>query len=197
MKVHVIKPVPDRRFAERMSSDPGIIAVLGAECTGKTQLCAALGARLPALVVPEYLRDWCELKQRTPERCEQLHIIDGQLEAEHRACEQARRSGLRWVVVDSSPLMTAVYSLEYFDDDSLCEQALAHQLHYRLSLVADSAIQWIADGWQRDSPQRRASAQSRLLALLNSAGLAFQVVAGDPADRLKHATSLVLALDRT
>jgi nicotinamide riboside kinase len=170
-----------------MNSNPRIISVLGAECTGKTQLCAALGARLPALIVPEYLRSWCDQKRRTPERQEQTHIIKGQLDAEDSASVAAPRSGLQWVVVDSSPLMTAIYSLEYFDDDTHCAQALAHQRRYSLTLVADSAIQWLAGDWQRDSEQRRASAQQRLLMLLNDAGIEYRIIAGDPEQRLQRA----------
>ena len=32
---------------------------------------------------------------------------------------EAERSGLSWVVSDSGPLMTAVYSIQYYDDPSL------------------------------------------------------------------------------
>lgn len=168
--------------------------MLGAECTGKTQLCAALGVGLSALVVPEFLRSWCDEKQRAPEQREQALIIEGQLDAERAACEDAWRAGVNWVVVDSSPLMTAIYSLEYFDDETPCAQALAHQQRYSLSLVADAAIPWLAEGWQRDSAQRRASAQSRLLQILKAGGLPFDVIAGEPARRLQLATQIVNAL---
>ena len=123
-----------------MIPNPRIVSILGAECTGKSQLCADLGASMPALIVPEYLRTWCDAHQRTPAQHEQADIVDGQSEAERMAVELARDLGIAWILVDSSPLMTAVYSLEYFDDDSLCAQALAHQFRYGLSLVMDDAI---------------------------------------------------------
>ena len=110
------------------------------------------------------------------------------------AVELARDLGIAWILVDSSPLMTAVYSLEYFDDDSLCAQALAHQFRYGLSLVMDDAIDWSAGDWQRDSPSRRASCQRRLLALLRSAGPQFHTIAGSAGNRLTSAQTLIAAI---
>ena len=48
-----------------------VIALVGAESTGKTTMCQALAGQLQAQghsvgVVPEYLRQWCEARGRTP-----------------------------------------------------------------------------------------------------------------------------------
>ena len=63
-----------------------VIALLGAESTGKTTLAAALGQTFrssgkTAAVVDEYLREFCDQHARTPTQAEQHHI----------ACEQTRR----------------------------------------------------------------------------------------------------------
>ena len=60
-------------------SNAFVIALLGAESTGKTVLAAALATALtsPArriAVVPEYLREFCDRHGRTPRRDEQAHI---------------------------------------------------------------------------------------------------------------------------
>jgi nicotinamide riboside kinase len=66
---------------------PGVvIAILGAESSGKTQLALALahrlrGAGLDAHTVAEHLREFCELNRRTPRHDEQPAI----------AAEQTRR----------------------------------------------------------------------------------------------------------
>ena len=148
---------------------------------------------MPALIVPEYLRTWCDLKQRTPLRHEQADIVRGQIEAERLAYELAQGQGIDWMVVDSSPLMTAVYSLEYFNDDALCAEALMHQSRYCLSLVMDDGIEWVGTDWQRDSPLRRASCQSRLVELLNSTGIGYYVIAGSAEDRLERTRALIAA----
>ena len=48
-----------------------VIAVLGAESTGKTELAQAIAGRLArrgvaTTFVGEYLREWCEREGRTP-----------------------------------------------------------------------------------------------------------------------------------
>ena len=58
-----------------------IVALLGAECTGKSTLAEALARRFSAGLVTEYLREWCDTHGRTPHQHEQAHI----------AAEQARR----------------------------------------------------------------------------------------------------------
>ena len=61
-----------------------VIAVLGAESTGKSCLTQTLAPRLTALtglachVVPEYLREWCEHHQRLPRESDQAHIAHTQ-----------------------------------------------------------------------------------------------------------------------
>ena len=56
-----------------------IVALLGAESTGKTSTAWALQARLreaglEAVVVTEYLREFCEREGRTPHRHEQAAV---------------------------------------------------------------------------------------------------------------------------
>lgn len=170
-----------------MKTDPQIISILGAECTGKSALCAQLGASLPAVVVPEYVRLWCEREQRTPTQSEQTQIVAGQRAAQTRALADARQRRLDWVLLDSSPLMTAVYSLEYFNDDALLAEAIAEQRGFAATFVTDTDIAWVADGIQRDGPQRRASCQRRLLELLDAESIPFHLLSGHLEQRLSRA----------
>ena len=55
-----------------------IVAIVGAESTGKTMLAQALAARLRAAWVPEVLREWCDREGRTPRPEEQLPIAEEQ-----------------------------------------------------------------------------------------------------------------------
>ncbi|MEO6294049.1 MAG: ATP-binding protein, partial [Burkholderiaceae bacterium] len=121
------------------------IAILGAESTGKTELTRQLAAHFaadgrPVLLVPEFLREWCNTQSRTPRPDEQLGI----------ATEQARRvdesSQHAILIVDTTPLMIAIYSDMLFDDQSLYDMALAHQRSYDLTLVTGLDLPWVADG---------------------------------------------------
>jgi nicotinamide riboside kinase len=159
---------------------PGrLIAVVGAECTGKTRLCSELADRLAdatglrCVAVPEYLREWCDQAGRTPQPAEQPHI----------AAEQARRlaqacSHHDVVLADTTPLMTAVYHWQVFADASLDAPALEWQRSSALTLLTALDLPWQPDGLQRDGPQVREPVDERLRQLLMGAGLPFQVVAG-------------------
>ena len=65
------------------------------------------------------------------------------------------------VICDPAPIMTAVYSLQYFNDDSLVASALARmgsatERSRTLVVWCSPDIPWQADGIQREGPQTRA-----------------------------------------
>jgi nicotinamide riboside kinase len=157
-----------------------MIALVGAESTGKTSLAQALALRINAVCLPEYLRDFCDRLGRAPKPNEQAQIVAGQLAAERAAMQSAvKANGAALVIVDSTPLLTAIYSSEYFADDSLLMVALRHQRSYALTFVADSDIAWVADGMQRDGPLVRERCQRRLIDLLQQHEIDFVLLRGD------------------
>jgi len=170
---------------------PRLIAVLGAECSGKTTLCEALGTRIGAPIVPEYLRQWCELTQRTPAQAEQRHIAAGQLARMRQALRQARAMSTRWVISDGSPLLTAAYSIEYFGDHSLVPLGLRQARRAHLTLLTDPAIDWQADRHLRDGPARRDAVHRVLLGLLRQADIPYQQVTGSTAVRARDCLALL------
>lgn len=174
-----------------------LLAIVGAESTGKSTLAAALAQRLvddtglACTHVPEVLRAWCDHAGRTPRQDEQDGI----------AAEQARRiaqacSTHAVVVADTTPLMTAVYHHQVFGDDTLDAPAQAWQRHCALSLLTALDLPWQADGLQRDGPQVRAPVDARLRRLLVGAGLPFAVVRGSGRERLESAVDAVAPLLR-
>ncbi len=167
------------------------VAVIGAECTGKSTLCEALGARLPAGVVNEALREFCERHRRTPRADEQAALLSEQRHREHAALARARERGLSWVVVDSTPLATALYSAQLFDDESLLPEAIAHQRGYQVTLLTDIDGPWVPDGIQRDGPAARADFHQRLTRLLARERLPHLRLTGTPAHRLEHALAAI------
>ncbi|MEO6030506.1 MAG: ATP-binding protein [Burkholderiaceae bacterium] len=155
-----------------------VIALLGAESTGKTTLARQLHDALATprrrvTVVGEYLREFCNAHGRTPLRHEQRGIAD----------EQTRRIGAAaqthdLVIADTTALMTAVYSDHVFGDTTLYATALAAHARCELTLLTALDLPWQPDGLQRDGPQVREPVDARLRAALDSAGLAYSVVGG-------------------
>ena len=166
-------------------SDAFIVAVLGAESTGKTTLARDLAPALQAQTglaatwVPEALRAWCAQAGRTPRPEEQAAIARTQ--HEHIAAAAQRHA---IVVCDTTAVMTAVYSQWLFDDHGL--EAWAAQAHATVSatLVTALDLPWEADGLQRDGPHVRGPVDGAVRALLARHGIAFHEVAGQGPWRL-------------
>ena len=165
------------------------IAIVGAECVGKTELAQRLAQSLPGLWIPEYLREFCEVAGRTPQPREQAHILAEQRRREDEAVRRAGRQQVGWVLADSAPLVTAAYSELLFADDSLREQAVVHHAEYRATLLLAPDLDWVADGIQRDGPAVREAFHALLLRRLAQAGLAFALIEGWGDARLQAATA--------
>lgn len=167
------------------------IAILGAECTGKTTLAQTLARTLdtpasPVHWVPEALRGWCRQHQRTPQQHEQADIAAAQARAIDRA-------GPGDVLADTTPLMTAVYSDVLFQDRSLYQFALAHHAGFDITLLADTDLPWVADGLQRDGPAWRDVVNARLRQVLNEHALRYALIQGRGQAR---ATNALAAIER-
>ena len=171
-------------------AQPLNIAVLGAECTGKSSLVAALQAHWQArgarvVVADEVLRIWCAQQGRTPLAHEQKAIAQAQAELTENA------SDVEYLIADTSPLMTAIYSDVLFQDPSLYPFALSHQRIYQHTLVAGLDLPWQADGIQRDGPAMREQIDARLREVLQREGLAFSMVYGQGLQRLAGALAVL------
>jgi nicotinamide riboside kinase len=166
------------------------VAILGAECTGKTQLVLALAGLLqdahPNLVcVPEYLRAWCDAHGRTPRADEQAQIAEQQMQS---VCAHPAST---LVLSDTAPLMTAIYSDLVFGDTSLYAEAIHHQRAFEVTLVAGLDLPWVADGFQRDGRAMRARVDQRLRQVLGHYGIAFSTVYGNGAARSDSAMQAI------
>jgi nicotinamide riboside kinase len=165
-----------------------LFGILGAESTGKSTLAAELAACLGPLTglrctwVPEYLREWCNTHQRTPNEQEQNHVAEEMARRIEMAC-----TSHDVVLADTTPLMTAVYHHQVFGQATL--DATTQRWHRRCTLTLLTALDlpWQADDLQRDGPQVREPVDSLTRELLMAAGLPFTVVSGSGAARLQSA----------
>ena len=168
-----------------------VIALLGAESTGKStlarELARILSARgVDAVMVPEALRLFCDERGRTPAQHEHAGIARAQTEL----IEQARARH-QLVLADTTALMTAVYSRYIFDDDSLYDAALKAQAQVSATLLMSLDLAWTADGLQRDGPHVREPVDGLIRSALQGAGLGYNVVAGHGVARVEHALAVI------
>lgn len=125
------------------------ICLLGAESSGKTTLAEALARHLHTLWVPEYGRDlWVE-------KDGQLVFEDMQAIAVKQLAheEQLRPQANQWLVCDTSPMTTLLYSLAMFQQASDALQDMANT-PYDFIILCDIDIPLIQDGTRQDQAFR-------------------------------------------
>lgn len=174
-----------------MSSGGFVLVLLGAECTGKSTLAVGLRDALveqgkDAVRVPEYLREFCAARGRTPQADEQVGI----------AREQTRRIDLARsrhaiVIADTSALMTAVYSDLFFGDGSLYAPALDAHRVCDVSLLTGMDLPWQADGIQRAGQQSRMAVDARIRDVLGRSPAPYSVVYGNRDRRVQVALAAI------
>ncbi|RZT97703.1 AAA family ATPase [Rivibacter subsaxonicus] len=172
-----------------------VVALLGAESTGKTTLAQELagvlrGRGVAVAVVAEYLREFCDANGRTPTPAEQHQIA-----AEQAARIEAAAAAHAFVIADTTPVMTAVYSDFVFGDRALYASALAWQRRQvALTLVTGLDLPWRADGLQRDGPQVRVPVDALLRDALAGAGIGHATIYGSGAARTAAALAALAPL---
>jgi nicotinamide riboside kinase len=172
-----------------------LIAIVGAESTGKTVLAQALveqlgaGTGLRCAAVPELLRAWCEREGRTPRPDEQAAIAAAQT-----AAIDAAAATNDVVLCDTTALMTAIYSDYLFADRSLLAAAQAFHRRCDLTLLTALDLPWQADGLQRDGPHVRPPIDALIRAALSGAGLSWSVVSGQGQQRVDAALNAITPL---
>jgi nicotinamide riboside kinase len=170
-----------------------VIALLGAESTGKTTLARALHKTLQAqghhvALVEEELRAFCLRNGRTPRHDEQADIARTQ---SLRVAEAARTHEL--VVADTTSMMVAVYNQLLFSDASLLPAAVAEQVHHRVTLLMALDLPWVPDPGIRDGAHVREPVDTMLRDALRDGGVAYSVIAGHGDRRMANALRAVQA----
>lgn len=175
-----------------MAADRGfVIALLGAESTGKTRLALDLAAWFAArgrsaIAVPETLREWCLAQGRAPRPEEHMAIAQ---EQERRVDEAGARSDV--VIADTTALMVAVYGAMLFEDAPLLRLAHERQRLYDLTLVTGLDIPWVADDLHREGPHVREPVDALVRQQLAKAGVPYRVVYGSGEERLRNALAAI------
>lgn len=174
-------------------TEPQLICLIGAECTGKTTLAKSLAQSFKGQWVPERLRLFCDAMGRTPFQHEQMDLLEQQARDEMVALEAATRQQQRYVFCDTAPLLTAVYSEFVFGDTSLYPRARELHARYAMTLVLEPDIPWIADGLQRDGAHVQQPIHHRILQELQTLTCPTYPIAGSGAARAQLAHHALLS----
>ena len=170
-----------------MSGAVARVAVLGAESSGKSTLCEALARHYGTVWVPEYLREFVDTRGRVPFESDQYPIACTQRARENEAAARAQR----FLFCDTSPLMTALYSRQYWNrvDPQLARLDSSHDYAWTLVTAPDSP--WEPDGLQRESEEVRQKVHRMLLETLDARAIPYVLLEGSLPQRLRQVELLL------
>jgi NadR type nicotinamide-nucleotide adenylyltransferase len=148
------------------------IALIGGESTGKSTLAQVLADRLETQAVPEYGRElWVERGGVLASE-DMLHIAERQLANEATLARRANR----YLVCDTTPLITLFYALDLFGAADPALHGHARKVYDHVFLCAED-FGFVQDGTRRDAPFR-AHQNAWYRAALRSQGVSFTELTG-------------------
>jgi HTH-type transcriptional regulator, transcriptional repressor of NAD biosynthesis genes len=187
------------------------IAILGAECTGKTTLCAELAKALSneklnhqfnetfsVEIVPEALRQFCEVNERLPIASDQLGIMRDQANLEYSALDSLTQklTASCLIISDCAPITIAIYSELYFNDLSLYAEASNHHQRYDLTLLLSPTLGWKEDGIFRESPEAQWRFHYKIKQWLSTHQFAWVEIASNGPERTTSAMNAIITVIR-
>jgi NadR type nicotinamide-nucleotide adenylyltransferase len=127
------------------------VVVTGSECTGKTTLAAFLAERYRTAWSPEFARSYLDAKGAPLDATDVEPIARGQIAGEDEAARRSRRLAVK----DTDLVSTVVYSRHYYGSCPEWVERAARERLGDLYLLLVPDVPWVADGLQRDRPDRR------------------------------------------
>lgn len=169
--------------------------------------------------VDEYLRTWCSTQGRTPTRAEQAGIAEKQTERIQKALAELSLHSRSEptpapaiLLADTGALQTAIYSLYYFQDDSLIAAGLAQARQFNHVFLLRRPEPMLANApsnqpeahatqelqppqdWQRDGPAAALAVEKLLRQTLLENRIAHSVLLVPPwSGALSTLTQLLLS----
>lgn len=163
-------------------SHPRKVAIIGPECTGKTDLSHRLAAYFKTEWVPEYARQYLNKLNRPYERSDLTKIAHGQVRMEDEWAREAKRV----LICDTNLTVIKVWSeFKYGERDPEIIQVMKNR-HYDLLLVTDIDIPW-EDDPQREHPDKREHFRDVYITEAQESGIPFAIIEGTREQRLKKA----------
>jgi nicotinamide riboside kinase len=106
----------------------------------------------------------------------------------------ATAAGAPLVLLDTDLLSTAVYSRHYYGECPAWIDEAARRRRGELYLLHEVDVEWQADGFQREAPERREELFDRFAAALDAIGARVEPVRGPWEERRRRAQQAISRL---
>ncbi len=165
------------------------IAIVGPECTGKTDLARFLANHYKTQWVPEFAREYIESLDREYNQQDLIHIAKGQLALEDELAAKANR----FLFCDTNLVVIKIWSeFKYHNIDPEI-LALMNARKYDLHLLTDVDLPW-EDDPLREHPDKRQELFDLYEAELIKSKTRFVKINGDYTERRSKAVQAVQQL---
>jgi NadR type nicotinamide-nucleotide adenylyltransferase len=164
------------------------IAVIGPECTGKSELSQYLAEHFQTQWVPEYARGYLDNLARPYAMHDLILIAHGQLRIEDEWAKQANRV----LICDTNLYVIKVWSqFKYGETDKEILNSIATR-KYDLYLLTDIDLPWMGDPL-REHPDKREELFNIYLNEMQQQPVPYVVIKGD---REQRRTAAVQAIEK-
>ena len=165
------------------------VSIFGPESTGKSTLARDLASALGTVAVPEFARTYLAHAPDRPLSVEDFAVIgEGQAALEDTLAGDAQR----FLVCDTDPLLTTVWSQTIVGEVPVRLREAAHARRYPLTLLCEVDLPWVEDPL-RYLPIDRAGFFARCEAALRAADRRYVTIRGTGPARLEAA---LLAIEK-
>lgn len=162
------------------------VAIVGPECTGKTDLAHFLASHFQTEWVPEYARSYLDRLSRPYEKSDLSKIAHGQVRME----DEWARDANRVLICDTNLIVVKVWSEHKYGD---CDEEileLMSQRKYDLLLLTNIDIAWENDP-QREHPDKRDHFWKIYQKEVASSGIPFIEISGAQQERRNTAVEAI------
>lgn len=179
---HHLDAVVYRDFVQR-------VAILGGESTGKTTLAEEIAVRLATVHAAEYGRELWEQSQGVLTEADMLRIAQTQVGREQALSLEANR----WLICDTTPLTTMLYSQAMFGQACDELEVLARR-PYDLVFLCAPDVPFMQDGTRRDEAFRQFQ-HDWYLRELESRGIHYRLLQGSWRKRIAATLECISSSD--
>lgn len=166
-----------------MNKTPKIIAITGAESTGKSTLAKQLSDSYNGIIIPEFAREYIENLHRKYTYSDVEFIAKQQVGSLH----EAKKRNTTFIFLDTWLIITKVWFELVYQKEPKWLLPELEQTKIDLFLLCDTDLPWIADNVRENGGENRLLIQKKYIEFLEKYNLKYELISGNNKTRFKSA----------